>query len=39
MQNYQEISTATASRDLKKGVEKGLIEKEGDKKNTIYKKR
>jgi Fic family protein len=39
MQNYQDISTATASRDLKKGVEKGLIEKEGDKKNTIYKKR
>ncbi|WP_461789279.1 Fic family protein [Pedobacter sp.] len=39
MQNYQDISTATASRDLKNGVEKGLIEKVGDKKNTVYKKR
>jgi len=31
---FREISTATASQDLKFGVEKGLIEKFGDK-NTI----
>lgn len=31
------ISSATASRDLKLGVQLGVFEKEGDKKNTIYK--
>jgi Fic family protein len=35
---YKEISTATASRDLKKAVELGLLHKEGDKKNTLYRK-
>jgi hypothetical protein len=34
---FQEISTATASRDLKLGIELGLFEKEGDKSNTTYK--
>ena len=38
MKNYTEISSATASRDLKNGVEKGWIEKFGDKKTTYYKK-
>lgn len=37
MKVFQEISTATASRDLKKGVENGLFEKEGDKTKTIYR--
>lgn len=35
---FSELSTATASRDLKNGILKGLIAKEGDKKNTIYQK-
>ncbi len=35
---FSELSTATASRDLKNGILKGLITKEGDKKNTIYQK-
>ena len=35
---FKEISTATASRDLKNAVESGLIEKNGDKKTTVYKK-
>ncbi|MBK8701938.1 MAG: Fic family protein [Saprospiraceae bacterium] len=39
MRRYSEISTATASRDLKNGVEKGLIEKFGDKKLSLYRKR
>lgn len=34
---FKNISTATASRDLKLGVELGLFEKEGDKKKTVYK--
>lgn len=33
---FQEISTATASRDLKMGVDLNYFEKNGDKKNTIY---
>lgn len=37
MKHYSEISTATASRDLKAGLEKGLIEKFGDKKTAQYK--
>ena len=36
---FSEISTATASRDLKNGVQNGLIEKFGDKKTTQYKKK
>ena len=35
---FKEISTAPASRDLKNAVESGLIEKNGDKKTTVYKK-
>jgi len=38
MKHYSEISTATASRDLKNGVENGLIEKSGDKKTSHYRK-
>jgi Fic family protein len=37
MQVFKEISSATASRDLKKGVEMGLFTKEGDKTKTIYR--
>ncbi len=37
MKVFKTISTATASRDLKMGVEIGLFEKEGDKTNTIYR--
>lgn len=39
MKNYSEISSATASRDLKNGFENKLIEKFGDKKTTYYKKK
>lgn len=38
MKRYPEISTATASRDLKNGVENGLIEKFGDKSLTFYRR-
>ena len=38
LKHYKEISTATASRDLKNGVSMGLIEKFGDKKTTYYTK-
>ena len=34
---FKTISTATASRDLKYGVEKGYLEKSGDKRMTKYK--
>jgi Fic family protein len=37
MNVFKTISTATASRDLKLGVEIGLFQKEGDKTNTIYR--
>jgi Fic family protein len=33
---FRDISSATASRDLRKGVEKGLFEKKGDKSKTNY---
>jgi Fic family protein len=36
MRVFTDISTATASRDLKLGVEMGLFEKVGDKTNTMY---
>lgn len=39
MSLFKEISTATASRDLKKGIELGFFEKEGDKTKTIYRKK
>lgn len=35
---FKDVSTATASRDLKKAVEIKLIVKQGDKKTTTYKK-
>lgn len=34
---FKHISSATASRDLKLGVELGLFDKEGDKTTTIYR--
>lgn len=37
MDMFKELSSATASRDLRKGVELGLFVKSGDKINTIYK--
>ncbi len=36
MHVFKELSTATASRDLKTGVELNYFEKSGDKKNTSY---
>lgn len=33
---FKDISSATASRDLKKGAELGLFEKRGEKNKTIY---
>lgn len=38
MKYFKDISSATASRDLKNAVESGLISKLGDKKTTTYKK-
>lgn len=35
---FKDISSATASRDLKNAVENAFISKTGDKKTTIYKK-
>jgi Fic family protein len=37
MSVFQTISTATASRDLKKGVDSGLFSKTGNKTNTAYR--
>jgi cell filamentation protein, protein adenylyltransferase len=36
LRNYKEISTATASRDLREGVAKGILKKSGDKRNATY---
>jgi Fic family protein len=36
---FKDLSSATASRDLKKAVENGIITKNGDKKTTIYRKK
>ena len=33
---FKDITSATASRDLKKGVEEGFFEKKGDKSKTNY---
>lgn len=33
---FKQLSSASASRDLKYGVEKGFFEKTGDKRNTVY---
>jgi Fic family protein len=37
MNVFKGISTATASRDLKKGVTGNLLEREGEKNRTVYK--
>ncbi len=37
LRQFKDISTATASRDLKIAVEAGIIEKSGDKRTTLYK--
>lgn len=37
MRHFKDISTATASRDLKLAVEEGILEKSGDKRTTLYK--
>ena len=39
LNHFKDISSATASRDLKKAVENGIITKNGDKKTTIYRKK
>lgn len=39
MSVFKEISSATASRDLKHAVKQGLFEKDGDKTKTVYRKR
>jgi Fic family protein len=37
LRNFKDISTATASRDLKLAVDDGILEKTGDKRTTLYK--
>jgi len=37
MRHFKDISTSTASRDLKLAVETGLLDKSGDKRTTTYK--
>lgn len=37
MRYFKDISTATASRDLKLAVEDGILNKTGDKRTTSYK--
>ncbi len=37
MDVFKDISSATASRDLKKGAEIGLFEKIGEKNKTMYR--
>ncbi|UJP66896.1 Fic family protein [Mongoliitalea daihaiensis] len=39
MKFHKEISSATASRDLKNGVALGFVTKSGDKKTTLYQKK
>lgn len=38
LNHFKDLSSATASRDLKKAVENKIITKNGDKKTTTYKK-
>jgi Fic family protein len=38
LRKFSELSSATASRDLKKAVDNGLLEKTGDKKTTRYRR-
>lgn len=37
MNTFKNLSSATASRDLLKGVKMGLITKEGEKNQTVYR--
>jgi len=37
LRHFKDISTATASRDLKLAVDSGLLDKSGDKRTTSYK--
>lgn len=37
MDTFKDISSSTASRDLKKGIELNLFQKEGEKNKTVYK--
>jgi Fic family protein len=37
MRHFKDISSATASRDLKVAVDKGILEKTGDKRTTQYR--
>jgi Fic family protein len=37
MRAFKDISSATASRDLKEAVNKGILQKKGDKRTTQYK--
>jgi Fic family protein len=37
MRHFKDISSATASRDLKEAVDKGVLIKIGDKRTTRYK--
>jgi len=37
MRQFKDISTATASRDLKSAVKAGILKKTGDKRTTLYK--
>ncbi|MCC9065879.1 Fic family protein [Flavobacterium piscisymbiosum] len=39
MKYFSDLSSATASRDLRTGVENQIIEKSGDKKTTVYIKK
>ena len=37
MRHFKNISTTTASRDLREATEKGILNKTGDGRNTVYK--
>lgn len=37
MNIFKDISSATASRDLKEGIEQGLFSRSGEKRNAVYK--
>ncbi len=37
MKMFMNISSATATRDLKKGVNNGVIQREGENRKTVYK--
>lgn len=39
MKIFPKISSSTASRDLQRALEIGLLEKEGDKRSTVYRKK